>query len=75
MVALQDVTISHLYVKPAAILDLKHHLGNNLVVHGVIGAPGIDEDDDGLLLEKTSNLHYLRVCVAGKSMNHTISRL
>ncbi|RZS22100.1 hypothetical protein BHM03_00054830, partial [Ensete ventricosum] len=54
------------------IFILEHQSNNNLAVHKV-GAPGIYEDIDRLLLEETSNLRHLRVRVAGKSMNHTIS--
>ncbi|RWW10940.1 hypothetical protein GW17_00025485 [Ensete ventricosum] len=57
------------------MLNLKHHPSSNLAVHEVIGAPSIDEDSDGLLLEETSNLYRLLVRVAGKSINHTIGRL
>ncbi|RZS04203.1 hypothetical protein BHM03_00034492 [Ensete ventricosum] len=38
---------------------------NNLDVHEVVGTPGIDEDGDGLLLEETSDLHHLRIHIAG----------
>ncbi|RZR82103.1 hypothetical protein BHM03_00008445 [Ensete ventricosum] len=36
----------------------------NLIAHEVVCAPGIDEDDDGLLLKKPFNLQYLQVGIA-----------
>ncbi|RWW28833.1 hypothetical protein GW17_00006667 [Ensete ventricosum] len=63
-IALQDLAINHLDVESTAFLNLEHHPGNNLVVHEVVGTPGIDEDGGGLLLEETSDLHHLRIRIA-----------
>ncbi|RWV78488.1 hypothetical protein GW17_00060541 [Ensete ventricosum] len=34
-------------------------MGSNLIAHKVVCAPGFDEDDDGLLLEKRFDLQFL----------------
>ncbi|RZS11377.1 hypothetical protein BHM03_00042697 [Ensete ventricosum] len=59
-------------------LSRRSHISRSrlpFVVHEVIGAPDINEDDDELLLEEASNLYRLPVCIAGKSMNHIIIQL
>ncbi|RWW02270.1 hypothetical protein GW17_00034653 [Ensete ventricosum] len=55
MVVLQDC---YLNFEPTAIFFLEHQTGNNLTAHEVVCAPGVDEDDDGLLLKKPFDLQF-----------------
>ncbi|RWV77311.1 hypothetical protein GW17_00061878 [Ensete ventricosum] len=48
---------------------------SNLTIAEVICAVCVDENGDGLLLQKSSNFHYLRVGVAGQRVHCVVGRL
>ncbi|RWV81435.1 hypothetical protein GW17_00057146 [Ensete ventricosum] len=48
---------------------------SNHIVEEVICAACVDENDDGLLFQKSSNFHRLRVVVAGQCVHCVVGRL
>ncbi|RRT72033.1 hypothetical protein B296_00006698 [Ensete ventricosum] len=75
LVAIEDSTVSDLYVKLVATFNLKHYMCSNLAVKEVICATRIDENGDGLLFKKSSNFHHLWVGVAGQRVCCVVGQL
>ncbi|RWW50797.1 hypothetical protein BHE74_00042919, partial [Ensete ventricosum] len=48
---------------------------NNLTIEEVIYVACVDENGDGLLFQKSSNFHRLRVGVAGQCVNYVVGHL
>ncbi|RZS25914.1 hypothetical protein BHM03_00059189 [Ensete ventricosum] len=48
---------------------------NNLTIEEVICAARVNENDDGLLFQKSSNFHRPRVGVAGHCVHCVVGRL
>ncbi|RWW88504.1 hypothetical protein BHE74_00002618 [Ensete ventricosum] len=48
---------------------------SNLTIEEVICVFRVDENGDGLLLQKSSNFHRLRVGVAGQHVHYVVGRL
>ncbi|RRT82226.1 hypothetical protein B296_00006404 [Ensete ventricosum] len=65
LVALKNSTVGDLSIELIATFDLKCHTCSNLAIKEVICAARIYENGDGLLLEKSSYFHRLRVRVEG----------
>ncbi|RWW12032.1 hypothetical protein GW17_00024319, partial [Ensete ventricosum] len=73
--AIKDSAVGDLYVELVATFDLKCQTCNNLTVEEVICAAHVDENGDGLLFQKSSKFHRLRVGVAGQCVHYVVDRL
>ncbi|RWV97561.1 hypothetical protein GW17_00039641 [Ensete ventricosum] len=75
MVAIENSTVGDLYVKLVATFNLKCQMCSNLTIDEVICTACVDENGDGLLLQKSSNFHRLRVRVASQRVHCIVGRL
>ncbi|RWW42799.1 hypothetical protein BHE74_00051613 [Ensete ventricosum] len=75
LVAIEDSTVSDLYIKLIATFDLKHHMCNDLTIEEIIYAACIDENGDRLQFKKSSNFHRLQIGVAGQPVHCVVDRL
>ncbi|RWW59574.1 hypothetical protein BHE74_00033482, partial [Ensete ventricosum] len=73
--AIEDLTVSDLYVEIVASFDLKCHTCNNLAIEKAIGAAHIYKNGDGLLFKESSNFHCLQVGVIDQHVHCIVSRL
>ncbi|RWV92896.1 hypothetical protein GW17_00044686 [Ensete ventricosum] len=74
-VAIENSIDSDLYIELVAIFNFKHHTYSNLTIEEVICAARINKNGDGLLFQKSSNFHGLRVGVAGQCVHCVVGRL
>ncbi|RWW68892.1 hypothetical protein BHE74_00023550 [Ensete ventricosum] len=75
LVAIEDSTVSDLYVELVATFDLKRRTCSNLAAEEVIGAARVYKNGDGLLFKESSNFHRLRVGVVDQRVHCIVGRL